>query len=77
MEMSIFDQYVQSVDGEKYWTLAEQSGSALREFYNTQSHDAYTTFALSCQEWAELRDISYLEASNKIHAMFGINASQR
>jgi len=75
MQVSMFHEYVWSVDGEKYWSLAEQSGSAHREFYTNHNHEAYTRFAQSCQEWADLRDIPYLEASNKIHAMFNINPS--
>lgn len=63
----------QEVDGQRYWDLAERTGSALQEFYNTRENSAYTEFAQSCQKFAEETGISFIHASNKIHIMFNID----
>lgn len=65
--------------GEKFWSLAEQSGSALREFYASNGDErltAYTKFAKSCQAFAEQNGYSLVEATNKIHNMFNITGGK-
>lgn len=56
-----------------YWKYAEASGSALMSFYQTGDHNDYTSFVHSCQKWADIKDISFVEAANQIHYMFNIN----
>jgi hypothetical protein len=61
--------------GEVFWGLAEQSGSALREFYTSSGDErinAYSRFAKSCNQFAQQNGYSFLEASTKIHNMFNI-----
>ena len=65
--------------GEVFWGLAEQSGSALREFYSTSGDErinAYSRFAKSCEQFAQQNGYSFLEASSKIHSMFNINGGK-
>ena len=65
--------------GEVFWSLAEQSGSALREFYSTSGDErinAYSRFAKSCEQFAQQNGYSFLEASTKIHNMFNINGGK-
>jgi hypothetical protein len=57
----------------QYWVHAIASGSALRDFYETNNYEDYTRFVQSCQSWADLKDIPFVQASNQIHAMFNIN----
>ena len=66
--------------GEKFWSLAEQSGSALREFYTSSGDErinAYSRFARSCSQFASENGYSFLEASAKIHSMFNINTGNK
>lgn len=58
--------------GETYWSLAEETGSALRSFYTNRDHSDYTRFAQSCQKFAEHGGYSFVDASNRIHNMFNI-----
>jgi len=65
--------------GEVFWGLAEQSGSALREFYTSSGDErinAYSRFAKSCEQFAQQNGYSFLEASSKIHSMFNINGGK-
>ena len=65
--------------GEVFWGLAEQSGSALREFYTSSGDErinAYSRFAKSCEQFAQQNGYSFLEAAGKIHNMFNINGGK-
>ena len=62
---------------DRYWHSAIQSGSALREFYETHDHNAYTRFAQSCQVFARESGYPFVEAAQRIHNMFNIKAGNR
>ncbi len=59
-------------DGEKYWTLAEETGSALRAFYTNRDYSDYSRFAKSCQNFAQHAGYSFVDASTRVHNMFNI-----
>jgi hypothetical protein len=63
---------VSMINGDTYWALAEESGSALRSFYMNRQHADYTLFAQSCQKFAEYGGYSFVDASRRIHNMFNI-----
>lgn len=63
----------------QFTSLAEQTGSALREFYESDGDNrinAYGRFADSCSQFARQNGYSFLEASSKIHSMFNINGGK-
>ncbi len=63
----------------QFSSLAEQSVSALRDFYESDGDDrinAYGRFARSCSQFANENGYSFLEASTKIHNMFNINGGK-
>lgn len=68
-------------NGEIYWNAAEDSGSALRQFYSAsdgqERMSAYHKFSKSCQVFAEQSGCSFVEASQKIHNMFNIKTGNR
>lgn len=72
--------FPQPTSGEIYWNAAEDSGSALRQFYTTSDREermsAYSQFSKSCQVFAEQSGCSFVEASQKIHNMFNIKAGK-
>ena len=63
----------------QFSSLAEQTGSALRQFYATSGEErisAYSQFAQSCQAFAEQNGYSFVQASNIIHSMFNVNGGK-
>lgn len=78
MQLSLFPT---QCSGEIYWNAAEDSGSALRQFYSaTDNQDrmsAYHRFSKSCQVFAEQSGYPFAVAAQKIHNMFNINVGNR
>lgn len=78
--MSQLTLFPQPTSGEIYWNAAEDSGSALRQFYSAtdgeQRMSAYHSFSKSCQVFAEQSGCSFVEASQKIHNMFNIKTGK-
>ncbi len=68
-------------NGEIYWNAAEDSGSALRQFYSATDGEqriaAYHKFSKSCQVFAEQSGYPFAVAAQKIHNMFNINTGNR
>jgi len=70
-----------------YWNADETkrqhiriSGSALREFYSTSGDErinAYSQFVKSCDVFAHLSGISFLEAARQIHTIYDINTGKQ
>jgi len=55
------------------------SGSALREFYSTigdERINAYSQFVKSCDVFAHLSGISFLEAARQIHTIYDLNTGK-
>lgn len=68
-----------SINPTQILATIQASGSALREFYSSNGEErisAYSRFAKSCQQFADMHGYSFLDASQRIHSIYNIRGGK-